>query len=210
LRIVLIPRKAFHARTIYSDTFENVTNSSIHRESFISEKIKIIPVVLPAPFMMLEFYKTPEGRLSPLPIITDTTLPTNDPITTVSIYVEFRTTETSSTSIWYSSTSDFPLKNAPLALVANSREYRKTYNDSLQTLVRLFGPGESTVSSPGLLDDSEYCWNSKARWGLPMGFNKDSLRLIPSRIMAFRRKREAVRLFEVRPEYPYPFDYHEA
>jgi hypothetical protein len=42
-----------------------------------------------------------------------------------------------------------------------------------------------------------------------MGSNKDSPRLAPSRIMDFGRKREAVRLFEVRPEYPYPFDYHE-
>jgi hypothetical protein len=149
-------------------------------------------------------------RASPLPLITDTILPINDSITTVSNYVEFRTTETSPTRILCSRTSGFPLKNAPLALVANSREYRKKYNDSWQTLVRLFGPGKSTVSSPGLLDDSEYCWNLKARCGLFMGFNKDSPRLIPSRIMAFGRKLEAVRLFEVRPEYPYPFDYHEA
>jgi hypothetical protein len=79
----------------------------------------------------------------------------------------------------------------------------------MQTLVRLFGLGTPVASSPGLLDDSEYCGTSNTQCRLFMGSNKDNPRLTPSRIMAFGRKREAVKLFEVRPEYPYPFDYHE-
>ncbi|PMD53505.1 uncharacterized protein K444DRAFT_148652 [Hyaloscypha bicolor E] len=133
----------------------------------------------------------------------------NDPSNNTSNYDIFKTTESFPLYTWDSRISDFPLKNAPLAPATNSREYQKKYNDSTQTLVRLFGLGTPVASSPGLLDDSEYSGTSNTQCRLFMGSNKDNPRLTPSRIMAFGRKRETVRLFEVRPEYPYPFDYHE-
>ena len=99
-----------------------------------------------------------------------------------------------------------PLSVAP---VVNSLKYQKKYNDSVQMLVSLYELGKLVASSPNLLDNSEDYWTPEKRCRIFMGINKDNSRLKPSRIMAFGRKHEAVRLFEVRPEYPYPLDYHD-
>jgi len=224
-----MPQMAFHARTIYSDIFENVTINSTHQENIH----RILPRSLPS---------VPISHHSHLVHWAWTT---DTPSKIASNYVEFKIIEISPSHLWCPRNSDFPLKNAPckntsfcllhpfdlrmylisacmlyllslkhcllpdllIAPVTNSREYQKKYNDSMQMLVRLFGPGKSVVSSPNLLDDSEDCWTSKTQCGRFIGFNKDNPRLISSRIMASGRKREVARLFEVRPEYPYPFDY---
>jgi hypothetical protein len=123
--------------------------------------------------------------------------------------VDYKTIETAELFPRAQRNWDFPLEDAPLAPVSDSREYRKKYNDSMQILVRLIRHEKSAASSPDLLDDSQSHKASKTRYGRFMGFNKDNPRLTQSRIMAYGRNSEAVRLFVVRPEYPYPFDYHE-
>jgi hypothetical protein len=81
----------------------------------------------------IEMDQTLVRRASPLPLITNTILPINDSITTVSNYVEFRTTETSPTRILCSRTSDFPLKNAP----CKSNQFFASLLSYVSTLLQL-------------------------------------------------------------------------
>ncbi|KAH8779000.1 hypothetical protein BGZ57DRAFT_927203 [Hyaloscypha finlandica] len=205
--------KGFPVRTIYSGTFENSTNSSTHQGTFMSEEFKIMPTEGSTTRRLAAEIASLLNRMRDALLQSDSKYycrgSPNDPSNNTSKYDIFKTTENSPLYTWDSCISDFPLKNAPLAPATNSREYQKKYNDPIQALVRLSGLFTSIASSPGLLDDSEYCRILNMQRRLLMGSNKDYPRLARSQIMAFGRKRAAVRLFEVRPEYPYPFDYHE-
>jgi hypothetical protein len=120
LEIVLTPRKAFHARIIYSDTFENSTNSSTHQGTFMSEEFKIMPtegstiiVTLAAEIASL----ANQIKAALLSALDESKYhcwgSPNDPSNNTSNYDIFKTTESFPLNIWDSRISDFPLKNAP-------------------------------------------------------------------------------------------------